>query len=782
MATHEGDPFRTHTQTPPRYESKLKAQTSSSTMQTQPQTQWQNIVTPGQPLFRRQQPSCDLCRTRKSGGRKTEDGACASCISLGFTCTFDQPYRKRGPKFTKNRTVEDLQKENSALKAKLQSATCSVCARPLQERRQQQQENPGSARPRPTPSPPSTSARFEEPPDDQGLMADELASRFSQFGLTPSKVNYFGEDSSFALVNNASMMKEQFLGRSTIAHSRRPYFWQVLPWEKELIDLKPCYIFPPPDLMSSLVQLYFTVIHTTIPFLHRPSFERGIAQGLHYTNKDFGGMVLSVLAVASRYSKDPRVFLSGGAPFSAGWKFRIQVQEMRKIGEEHTIYEIQTYVLLALYAFGTSVPHFAWLFTALGIRCLQQRGVHRRKPDGYRPTLEDEMWKRAFWTLVSIERFICLFLGRPLGIHVEQYDADFPMEIDDEYLERGMDQPPRKPSQLTYYVCYLKLSEILGDTMRRLYGSKKAKVLLGWDGPGWEQRVVAELHSKMNKFADTVPAHLRWDPKNPPYGAFFDQAATLHIIYNYILMAIHRRYIQQPSLQATPSLAICADSARTIIHTADVWITELQRLPGHDIHNPVFVSGIVLVLYTLATRRAGLLVDKNKDLVRVGTALEILKFAESRIQGMGRLWELLRELWLLDGPLPLSDPTQPGSVDVNPNSPATTASTSNASIAYYQLPEQPSDDSWTSMLSRDSTPESMRGKSVEELLGMNGGSPSDLANVFDDQLMSLWMGGPFEPRNPGPEQWAPPSENSYASNSNTTSPDANWSPMMQYAR
>jgi hypothetical protein len=46
--------------------------------------------------------------------------------------------------------------------------------------------------------------------------------------------------------------------------------------------------------------------------------------------------------------------------------------------------------------------------------------------------------------------------------------------------------------------------------------------------------------------------------------------------------------------------------------------------------NSVFVSGVILVLYAMTTKRNGLPMEKNKDLVQVATALEILKFTESR--------------------------------------------------------------------------------------------------------------------------------------------------------
>jgi hypothetical protein len=46
--------------------------------------------------------------------------------------------------------------------------------------------------------------------------------------------------------------------------------------------------------------------------------------------------------------------------------------------------------------------------------------------------------------------------------------------------------------------------------------------------------------------------------------------------------------------------------------------------------NPVFISGIILVFNMLQNKRAGLLMDQNEDLVQLATAMEILKFSESR--------------------------------------------------------------------------------------------------------------------------------------------------------
>jgi hypothetical protein len=59
-------------------------------------------------------------------------------------------------------------------------------------------------------------------------------------------------------------------------------------------------VYPPSDLVASLLELYFTNVHPTFPVLHRPSFERSVAEGLHLKDMQFGAALLAVLGVASR--------------------------------------------------------------------------------------------------------------------------------------------------------------------------------------------------------------------------------------------------------------------------------------------------------------------------------------------------------------------------------------------------------------------------------------------------------------------------------------------------
>lgn len=143
-----------------------------------------------------------------------------------------------------------------------------------------------------------------------------------------------------------------------------------------------------------------------------------------------------------------------------------------------------------------------------------------------------------------------------MGLHGEDYDVNPPLQIDDEYWDHGFTQPPGEAPLISYFVCYSRLCEILADAMRRLYGSRKAKLLMGWNGAEWEQRTVSELDSAMNDILDTIPPHrerqeccnfvvlrflshpVRWNPESPPQGVFFDQSALLYTTYQYILITV----------------------------------------------------------------------------------------------------------------------------------------------------------------------------------------------------------------------------------------------------
>ncbi len=179
--------------------------------------------------------------------------------------------------------------------------------------------------------------------------------------------------------------------------------------------------FPPDDLLDTLVSLYFRYMNDTLPLLHEPTFRNGVNNGLHLRHGGFGATVLLVCANGSRYTDDRRVLVDGSENWeSAGWKWYLAVKDTRKLPlAPAQLYDLQIYAvrttlpyeasliahdgciflsqLMATFLQGSTAPQVGWNLVGVGIRVAIDVGVHRRKLYSTPPTIEEELWKRAFW-------------------------------------------------------------------------------------------------------------------------------------------------------------------------------------------------------------------------------------------------------------------------------------------------------------------------------------------------------------------------------------------------
>lgn len=108
--------------------------------------------------------------------------------------------------------------------------------------------------------------------------------------------------------------------------------------------------FPEMSLMLHLVDSYFDNLDIILPLLHRPSFMRSIAEGLHVLDQNFGATVLLVCAIGCRYADDPSVVheLSTSTPCTA-WTLYSQVNRIRKVPYlPHSLHEVQIYPVSSL--------------------------------------------------------------------------------------------------------------------------------------------------------------------------------------------------------------------------------------------------------------------------------------------------------------------------------------------------------------------------------------------------------------------------------------------------
>ncbi|PIL25379.1 transcription factor [Ganoderma sinense ZZ0214-1] len=531
----------------------------------------------------------------------------------------------------------------------------------------------------PTPGSADNAGDNEPHSDSEGSqeLEKELAEGMKKLSMHSPPLRYHGKSSGLVFIRSAMAMKNE-----NVAAPPPPKRDGPQPWLKAFVEddfpLIESSSFPPRDLLDTLVDLYFAQMNCCLPLLHEPTFKKSLAAGEHLRNGGFGATVLLVCAIGARFTRDPRVLFDGSDDHrSAGWRWFLPVERVRRMSfVPAKIYDLQICVLMTLFLDGTNAPQGAWPVVGAGIRIALDVGAHRKTMYSPTPTVEDELWRRAFWILVLSEWLTSYGLGRPSSIHDEDFDLALPTECDDEYWlspegEPSFKQPPDKPSKVAAFVCVLKLCQIVAFSMRTIYSTNKASAQLGQSDEQWEQRIVADLDSALNKWSDSLPTHLRWDPEQED-AVWLTQAANLRAFHYYTQFAVHRPFIsaaRRESPLSFPSVIICANGARSSIEVLEV-LAKRTGSAGHRNMGILFMGGIVLMTNILGLKRAGRVVNSGKDLALVGKAVEMLQSLRYETHIAEPLGDMLHELMLaVREPLPPGAPIPEEAQERTPNTP-----------------------------------------------------------------------------------------------------------------
>ncbi|KAF8215713.1 fungal-specific transcription factor domain-containing protein [Mycena galopus ATCC 62051] len=452
------------------------------------------------------------------------------------------------------------------------------------------------------------------------------------------KYRFFGKSSNMHFIKTA-MDRVNTLSDAHTFDAQRPEFWTVQPWHPAP-DPLPSLWFPDDDLLQNLIDIYFRRINPNLFLLHSQTFRASVVAGEHLRDNHFGALVLAVAAVASKLSDDPRVLMAPDAPLhSAGWKFFSQTRPIQLAilpptpnSPFRTLYNLQLFCLSVLFVSPSNV-RACWVLCGLGIRLAQDLGAHRRSRYSGNATAYGESLKRVFWILFTMDTFLNSVVGRPTVTTPEDCDVDLPTECDDEYWGEPhcFRQPSDKLALAAYMTSYLKLMLIFNRAHCLLYGVKRQK--------GREPALVAELDSALNAWVDSVPSHLRWDPNRE--GISLDQ--SLHF-----QMLIHRPLLERPGPNADaafPSLAICANSARSCGHVLEVH----SRRNGDVLHHPhaltaLFDSALILLLNVWGSRQQRSPSDIIRAVADIKKCVDVLHLYETRYPAAGRKCDMITEM------------------------------------------------------------------------------------------------------------------------------------------
>ncbi|KAJ6489950.1 fungal-specific transcription factor domain-containing protein [Mycena sanguinolenta] len=641
---------------------------------------------------RRVQRACDACRQKRRAcdGLRSSLRKCTYCVDNGAECVFSG-----ATPVTQRQTYTKVLTARLALTEKLLHKLASNGSESpgTSSSSEWSKDSPmakhakASVETSPEPCPAlelatKTIRAINEPEtpylDKHSAVRNEIVQTMNELKINDhSKDGFEGESSNVLLMKAALDLKEQYTVSD--CQPRRP--WDSHRREYWIGPPRPeknpaCYTLPPPDLLSVLVDLYFEQSNIYIPLLHRPTLEHAIADNLHLRDEKFSAILLSVCAIASRFSDDPRVF-DPAEPLTCGWKYFSQLTHELDLLSSPTLYDVQRCCLGIQFLEG-SASQGVWKLVGLGIRLAQEVGAHRRQVAPH--TIEAELWRRAFWLLVSYDRLTSLNNGRPCAVQYYDFDVQMPTECDDEYWEhedsaQAFRQPLGKPSQVAFFNSYLRLSNILASVLQTIYPLHKAKDLRSAESHTWDERVLMELDSALNKWIEEIPEHLRWDAQRAD-PVFFKQSAVLYCTLYFAQMTAHRPFV--PMVRETPttlpSLAICTNAARSCSQIIHVWCERMKDPPATILLSAVTTAGLILLLNVWSGKHTGLAPHMNSSITEVQKCMRALRILEPRWKMAGLFGDIFKELATIEQVPHLTNvPAITRSDSVHLSTPATTA-------------------------------------------------------------------------------------------------------------
>ncbi|KAK0200554.1 fungal-specific transcription factor domain-containing protein [Desarmillaria ectypa] len=583
-------------------------------------------------ITKRMTRACDRCRVRKSYDVPEQGKRCINCIVLGIDCTYVTPIKASFALTVKSSNLSQLLYRNGISYVAYLERRANQLERMLKELNPDIILPEGSKRHAPVSLGGGSSRPASRTSEMAGFDDDftdlDLGEKMRNLSLEHDKAlsgRSFGTSSVLALFMSALSTKKKLTG--SLNRMQLQDYSHLYPWERATADTDIIkHVFPDDDLITSLIGIYFETTHPILPIMHQPTFTKDVANGLHLRDENFGVTLLFVLAVASRHSDDPRVFADPSSRLSAGWKFIEPIPLSKKItlrppclnDIQQTIVSLSSFIshsssrclrkLRAIYSLGTSAPDFSWTPIGLGLSYAVEIGLHRKKPKGHKLTVDDELKKRCFWALITLDRLFSLFDGWPIIIQDEDFDLELPVECDDEYWDIRPDgevrfcQPANKPSKISYFNTQIRLSEIMSVVARNLYSIKKGRDMWGLTGKD-EKHIVSDIDSSMNAWMNSVPDHLRWDPDRENT-LFLYQSSILYSTYYMVQIYIHRPFLRKDSSLSTPSLVISTMAARSHSRILQVHLRRI-KINTPELLTMAFVSGAVLAVNIWSRKREG---------------------------------------------------------------------------------------------------------------------------------------------------------------------------------
>jgi hypothetical protein len=296
---------------------------------------------------------------------------------------------------------------------------------------------------------------------------------------------------------------------------------------------------------------YFDSMGYQYPFLSRPDFMallRHIYAGGVPTPEDHYSYHITI-AIA---------LLIGSADDAQISEFyRASHQTLSLALQNEDLAAVRALLSLALYTMFATTGPSVWHVLGTAMRLATSLGLHKMRSSA--SLVEEEMAKRAFWSLYNLDRLIASTLGRPLGIADEDISVGLPREFNDDWTEVP------GGSTMTIPVQVVKLRRLFSRIYRYCESSVAVTVLANKlvynnqppPDPHEVSMMLVQFRQELDEWRTAAPVY-------PP--ALLYSTSYYDYLYYTTLLLMYRPSPRNPTPDAT-SIVSCGDSSIQVIRS-----------------------------------------------------------------------------------------------------------------------------------------------------------------------------------------------------------------------
>ncbi|KAJ5123817.1 uncharacterized protein N7515_007642 [Penicillium bovifimosum] len=282
---------------------------------------------------------------------------------------------------------------------------------------------------------------------------------------------------------------------------------------------------------------YFESMGYQYPFISRPEFIRQLRHIYSggVPSPEIHNLYHIVIAIS--------LLIGSADPEQAADFYNASQETLPLALQNEDLPAVRALLGLALYTmFATAGPSI-WHVLGATMRLATSIGLHKRR--SYSSVAEEEMAKRAFWSLYNLDRLIASTLGRPLGIADEDISVGLLRELNDDATEMP------GASGMTIPLQVIRLRRIFSRIYQYLYSSL----------PRLSSQEAATALSQFRREVDD------WRMNAPVYpSALLYSTSYYDYLYYTTFLLMYRPSPRNPTPDIT-SIISCGDSSIQVIRS-----------------------------------------------------------------------------------------------------------------------------------------------------------------------------------------------------------------------